>query len=77
MRRTSRWLREFRFPWRTDLDVRREVDEELDFHLKMTAEKLERDGLDPAAARREAMRRFGDVPRTPPASGGRRPVAIM
>lgn len=69
-----RWLREFRFPWRTDLDVRREVDEELDFHLALSAEKLERDGFDPAAARREAARRFGDVDATRRilASNGRR-----
>ena len=59
-----RWLREFRFPWRSDLDVRREVDEELDFHLALSAEKLERDGLDPAAARREAARKFGDIEAT-------------
>ena len=59
-----RWLREFRFPWRSDVDVRREVDEELDFHLALSAEDLERDGLDPAAARREAARKFGDVEAT-------------
>ena len=59
-----RWLREFRFPWRSDLDVRREVDEELDFHLLLSVETLERDGLDPAAARREAARQFGDVEAT-------------
>jgi hypothetical protein len=59
-----RWLREFRFPWRSDLDVRRDVDEELDFHLALSVEKLERNGLDPAAARREATRQFGDVEAT-------------
>ena len=59
-----RWVREFRLPWRSDLDVRREVDEELDFHLALSAEKLERDGLEPAAARREAAREFGDVEAT-------------
>jgi predicted permease len=59
-----RWLREFRFSWRSDLDVRREVDEELDFHLALSAEDLERDGLDPAEARREAARKFGDVEAT-------------
>ncbi len=59
-----RWWREFRFPWRSELDVRREVDEELDFHLALSAEDLERDGLDPGAARREAARKFGDVEAT-------------
>jgi predicted permease len=58
------WLREFRFPWRSDLDIRRAVDEELDFHLALSAEELERKGLDPAAARREATRQFGDVEAT-------------
>ena len=59
-----RWWRELRFPWRSELDVRRDVDEELDFHLALSAEELERDGLDPAAARREAARKFGDVEAT-------------
>ena len=59
-----RWLREFRFPRRSQLDVRREIDEELEFHLALSAEDLERDGLDPAAARREAARKFGDVEAT-------------
>ena len=59
-----RWWREFRFPWRSELDVRREVDEEIEFHLALSAEDLERDGLDPAAARREAARKFGDVEAT-------------
>jgi predicted permease len=59
-----RWWREFRFPWRSELDVRREVDAELEFHLALSAEDLERDGLDPAAARREAARKFGDLEAT-------------
>jgi predicted permease len=62
--RMRRWWREFRFPWRTELDVRREVDEELEFHLALSAQDLERGGLDPAAARREAARKFGDVEAT-------------
>jgi putative ABC transport system permease protein len=62
--RTRRWLREFRFPWRSNFDVRREVDEEIDFHLTLSAEDLERNGLDSAAARREAARKFGDVAAT-------------
>jgi putative ABC transport system permease protein len=44
--------------------VDREVDDELAFHLDMrTREYIER-GIDPAAARREAEKRFGNVGRT-------------
>lgn len=56
-----RWLREFRFPWRSELDVRRDVDDELDFHLASRAEELERDGLAPEEARRKAVLEFGDL----------------
>ena len=59
-----RWLREFRFPWRSDRDVRCDVDEELDFHLALRAAELERQGLRPAEARREALRKFGDIETT-------------
>ncbi len=41
--------------------VQTEVDEELRFHLDMRAEELVRRGLDPAAAREQALREFGDV----------------
>ncbi len=40
--------------------VVREVDEEVAFHLEMKARELEDRGLEPAAARREALARFGD-----------------
>lgn len=53
--------RRFRWPWRSAADIRRDVDDELEFHLAQCAEALERQGLSPAAARREALRRFGDV----------------
>lgn len=53
--------RRFRFPWRTVLDVHREVDAELDFHLAMRREALEAEGLAPAAAERRALAEFGDV----------------
>src|SRR4029453_10903630 len=50
-----------RVAWRPT--VNREVDDELAFHLEMrTREFIER-GMDPAAARREAERRFGNVRR--------------
>ena len=50
-----------RVAWRPKVD--REVEDELAFHLEMrTREYIER-GLDPAAARREAEKRFGNVRR--------------
>ena len=39
-----------------------EVDEELAFHLEMRTRELVARGMDPAAARREAERRVGDLP---------------
>ena len=47
-----------RRPWR---DVGRDVDDELTFHLEMRTRDARTRGLDAAAARREAERRFGDV----------------
>ena len=41
--------------------VEQEVDGELAFHLEMRARELVEGGMDPAAAREEARRRFGDV----------------
>jgi putative ABC transport system permease protein len=49
-----------RRPWR---DVDRDVDDELSFHLEMRTRDARTRGLDAAAARREAERRFGDVER--------------
>ena len=63
--RTVRQLRRaFRFPWRSAGDIRRDVDDELEFHLAMRAKDLERSGLSPAAAQREALKQFGDLERT-------------
>jgi predicted permease len=54
--------RHFRLPWRTERTLREEVDEELRFHLDMRAAELaQRRGLDPEAARAEALRQFGDL----------------
>jgi predicted permease len=39
----------------------REMDDEMRFHLQMEAEKLQKSGLDPEAARRETLRTFGGV----------------
>ena len=50
----------FRFPLRGQ--VEQDVDAELRFHLQERAEDLvEEEGMTPAAAREEAMRRFGDL----------------
>ncbi|HEV7498977.1 MAG TPA: ABC transporter permease, partial [Vicinamibacteria bacterium] len=43
--------------------VEREVDRELEFHLAMRERELVEAGMDPAAARAEARRRFGDLER--------------
>src|SRR5215212_6105574 len=51
----------FRLPRRGAADLAREVDDEISFHLEMRAAELSAAGMDPAAARAEAVRRFGDV----------------
>ncbi|MGH9886118.1 MAG: permease prefix domain 1-containing protein, partial [bacterium] len=51
----------FRLPWRTGIQIRRDVDEELGFHLDMRVESLVGAGLTPDAARRQALREFGDL----------------
>ena len=54
--------RVFRLPWRTARAVDADIDEELGFHLDMrTAEIVALRGLEPAAARAEALRQFGDL----------------
>jgi predicted permease len=45
---------------RSPRQIRDDVDEEIRFHLEMRAAALEAEGMDPAAAREEALRRFGD-----------------
>ena len=50
-----------RLGWRPRIDE--EVDEELAFHLEMRTRELIARGMDPAAARHEAARRFGDLTR--------------
>jgi putative ABC transport system permease protein len=51
----------FRLPGRTRAEVRRDVDDELAFHLDTRADELEKQGLDPASARSQAEREFGSV----------------
>ena len=60
MARTPMWRRYLRF-WGSD--VRADVDAELDFHMRELVERLVREGRDPAEARAEATRRFGDYAR--------------
>ena len=44
-------------------DSRAERDEEMAFHLDRLTDDLIREGMEPAAARREAVRRFGNPER--------------
>jgi predicted permease len=53
---TQPWWRRY---WRS-LGFRREVGEELEFHVAMLTKELIGRGMDPEAAQREAARRFGD-----------------
>ena len=50
-----------RVPWRPRVDD--EVDEEVAFHLEMRTREYIAGGMDPAAARLKAERRFGDIGR--------------
>lgn len=61
-----RWLTNLLFRLRAVFApgrMERELDDELAFHVEMETGKLERGGLAPAAAAREARRRFGGVVR--------------
>ena len=60
MERTPMWRRYLRF-WGSD--VRADVDAELDYHLQELTGRLVQGGRDPAEARAEAERRFGDYAR--------------
>jgi hypothetical protein len=51
----------FRWPWRRRADIARSVDDELEFHLAARIVELERSGVPPAEARRQAIREFGDL----------------
>src|SRR5262245_57196958 len=57
-RRLRRFLS---LPSRSTARIRRDIDQELQLHLDLRAEALERDGLSPAEARRQALQRFGDL----------------
>jgi predicted permease len=51
----------FRLPWRTRRQIGADVDEELRFHLDMRVDELRALGMSAEAARREAVRQFGDI----------------
>jgi putative ABC transport system permease protein len=55
---SDRWLRYFELPRR---DARRDVDDEIEFHLEERVADLVRGGLTPDAARERATREFGDA----------------
>ena len=60
MPRLGRFARELR--WRFwSVPVEREVEGEIAFHLEMRVRELVAGGMDPRAARAEALRRFGDI----------------
>ena len=61
MSRISGLRRIFRFPWRTRGQIAHEVDAELRFHLDRRTEELIDQGMTSEAARREAVRQFGDL----------------
>jgi hypothetical protein len=46
----------FRFPFRSDAEVRDDVDHEFTFHLDMRVADLVREGVDEKAARAQAVR---------------------
>jgi hypothetical protein len=50
----------FRYPFRTRDAVRSEIAEEFAFHLDMRTDELTREGMNPADARRQAVREFGN-----------------
>jgi putative ABC transport system permease protein len=55
---SDRWLRYFELPRR---DPRRDVDDEIQFHIEERVADLVRRGLTPDAARERARREFGDA----------------
>ena len=57
----TRQLRRFPPLSRSARQIRREIDEEIEFHLEARTTEMEGCGLDRATARDEALRLFGDV----------------
>ncbi|HEU4564985.1 MAG TPA: ADOP family duplicated permease [Gemmatimonadaceae bacterium] len=63
MRRIPGLRRVFRFPWRSRAEIGDDVDAEIAFHIDSLTQELVAEGMAPADARAEALRRFGDVTR--------------
>ena len=61
MRRIRGIRRAFRLPWSSQTRVRREVDDELRFHLEMKTQELIDAGLSPQEAEHRARAEFGDL----------------
>ena len=61
MRDAGGLRRLIRFPWRSRKRIRRDIDDEFQFHIDMRVAELVARGLTPDDARHEATRRFGDV----------------
>ena len=59
----------FRFPFRTSSDIRRDIDDELSFHLDARAAELVRGGMREDDARCQALREMGDRGRAERALG--------
>jgi len=58
----ARGLRRFiRLPWRSRARIRRDIDDEFQFHLDMRVAELRARGMPPEAALADALRRFGDM----------------
>jgi putative ABC transport system permease protein len=51
----------FRFPWRSDVDLRLDVDDEFAFHIEQRTEALMAFGLPADEARARALREFGNL----------------
>jgi len=60
-RGARRYRRLFHFLGRRTRPIEADVDDEIGLHLELRVEQLVRRGLAPDEARREALRRFGDV----------------
>src|SRR5689334_23218331 len=58
---TRKWHRYLHF-WRANIAA--DVDAEVSFHVDARTEELCAEGLEPSAARAQALREFGDVDRT-------------
>jgi putative ABC transport system permease protein len=61
---SGRFKRVFRLERGSDVDARHAVDEELRHHVELATEELTDAGWDPAEARQEALRSFGDMDET-------------